>query len=467
MTNQTNSSNPSDQSNQANQLSHKLLVIAYIFPPFFSVGGSIRVVKFLKYLPSLGWKPYVLTVDDSREYKSLRREGSEELLTDLPPEVVVCRAVAGEASNTFMEKGRAARDKNKALKLVINTLRDIRDLMTRWFLIPDENITWLPFAVKQGRKIIKENQIDAIFVTCPPHSAAVIGTVLKWIVRRPLILDFRDDWVDTPWQAERPLFVRWVNKLMERVAISTADKVVLVTPVSHAAFEKRYPRQKAKAEKFIYIPNGVDLADYAYLDNAPPSASDTNNGKFTIVHAGLLTVAADWNRDPKPFFQALVNIRKANPEIGIRMLFTGELPPEYKAYVSEMGLEGVVEEVGYLPRPEFAMMLKNADMLLTINYAGFSTLIPGKIYEYWAVSGPPIMLLSEPGAASGLIEQYKLGVALKQDDTPEIQKAILNYYQQKADGKAVRITREGIDNFARSKLAEKLAGVLDSLKFKS
>ncbi|GIK62370.1 MAG: hypothetical protein BroJett018_01640 [Chloroflexota bacterium] len=441
----------------------KLLVIAYIFPPFFSVGGSIRVVKFLKYLPSLSWKPYVLTVDDSREYKSLRREGSEELLSDLPSEVVVCRAVAGEASSSLLEKGRAAREKSKFFKLVINTLRDIRDWVTRWLLVPDENITWLPFAVRQGRKIIKENEIDAIFVTCPPHSAAVIGAVLKRLSRRPLVLDFRDDWVDTPWQAERPAFVRRINKWLERFAVSSASKVVLVTPVSHAAFEKRYPRQK---DKMVYIPNGVDLADYAYLDNAP---QPTFAGKFTIVHAGLLTVAADWNRDPKAFFQALVNIRQAHPEIGdnMRMVFTGELPPEYKAYVTEMGLEGMVEEAGYLPRPEFATLLRNADLLLTINYAGFSTLIPGKIYEYWAVSGPPIMLLSEPGAAHQLIQQYKLGVALKQDDTAGIQQAIMEYYQQRADGQPVRITRDGIDNFARVKLAEKLAGALDGLKFRS
>lgn len=449
--------------NSGEKRPHRLLVIAYIFPPFFSVGGSIRIVKFVKYLPGLGWNPYVLTVDDSREHKSLRREGSEELLSDLPPEVVVCRAVAGEPTSSLMEKGRAARDKNKILKVVINTLRDIRDWVTRWLLIPDENITWLPFAVRQGRKIVKENQIDAIFATCPPHSAAVIGAVLKRLVRRPLVLDFRDDWVDTPWQAERPAFVRWVNKRLEQFAVGSASKVILVTPVSHAAFEKRYPRQK---DKMVYIPNGVDLADYAYLEGTPEPAFD---GKFTIVHAGLLSTAADWNRDPKAFFQALVNIRQQHSEIAdnMRMVFTGELPSEYKTYVTEMGLDGMVEEVGYLPRPEFASLLRNADLLLTINYAGFSTLIPGKIYEYWAVSGPPIMLLSEPGAAHQLIQQYKLGVTLKQNDTPGIQQAIMDYYQRRADGQPIRITRDGIENFARAKLAEKLAGVLDGLTIKS
>ena len=37
----------------------KVLMLSYVFPPFFSVGGSIRVVKFVKYLPALGWLPMV------------------------------------------------------------------------------------------------------------------------------------------------------------------------------------------------------------------------------------------------------------------------------------------------------------------------------------------------------------------------------------------------------------------------
>ena len=77
-----------------------------------------------------------------------------------------------------------------------------------------------------------------------------------------------------------------------------------------------------------------------------------------------------------------------------------------------MGLSAVVKELGFLPRNDLLRFMKASDMLLVINYEGFSTLIPGKIYEYWAVGGPPILLLSCPGAAASLIEQHSLGLTV-------------------------------------------------------
>ncbi len=436
-----------------------VLALAYIFPPFFSVGGSIRVVKFLKYLPALGWKPFVVTVDDSREYKRLRRGGSEELLADLPPEVVLCRTTAGEPSAALLERGRQARERSRLAKIVVNTLKTLRDWGTKWVLIPDENITWMPFAIRQGRRVVREAGIDVLFVTCPPHSAAVIGALLKLLTRKPLVLDFRDDWVGTHWQQTRPALVRAINRLLEWWSVRTADRVVLVTPLSREMFVRRYPRQRA--EKFVYIPNGTDLADYPFAE--APAPAPATDGPFTIVHAGLLSVAEDWPRSPEAVFRAIAHLRETQPEVGghIRLLFTGELPDEYRAQARALGLQDAVQEVGYLPRPEFAALLQSADLLLTINYHGFPTLIPGKIYEYWAVGGPPILLLSSPGAATQLIDTYRLGVSVETDDSQGVEAALLDLYRRRQAGTPLRLTRAGIEDFAREKLAARLAQTLE------
>ena len=41
-----------------------VLVVSYYFPPM-GMGGVQRTAKFVKYLPSFGWKPIVLTVTPS------------------------------------------------------------------------------------------------------------------------------------------------------------------------------------------------------------------------------------------------------------------------------------------------------------------------------------------------------------------------------------------------------------------
>ncbi len=436
----------------------RLLVVSYIFPPFFSAGGSIRVIKFLKYLPRLGWHPIVLTVDDRQEYEHLRREGSEELLQELPPEVAIRRTQAGEPPAGVVARGRAAREQSRAAGLVVNTLRALKRWAEHWLLVPDENITWLPFAVRAGREIIRKDRVQAIFATCPPHSAAVAGMLLKWLTGRPLVLDFRDDWVDTPWCRTRPALVQAVNRLLERWTVRTAARVILVTPRSRDAFRQRYPH--APEARFVYIPNGVDLADYPA---AAPIEARSPEGAFTIVHAGLLTVADDWHRSPEPVFDALRLIRQNEPELGrkIRLVFTGSLPDAYRDRVKEMGLQDAVEEVGYLPRPEFVRLLQCADTLLAINYEKFSTLVPGKIYEYWAIGGPPILLLSHPGAAQDLVEKFDLGATLDPADARGIARTLLGLFESRQRGEPVRIRRDGINEFDRPVLAGQLARTLE------
>ena len=74
----------------------KILIIARAFPPFLPVGHSIRVVKFIKFLPRFGWLPFVLTIDDRLEYEGTRKVGSESMLSDISETVQVFRTKAGK-----------------------------------------------------------------------------------------------------------------------------------------------------------------------------------------------------------------------------------------------------------------------------------------------------------------------------------------------------------------------------------
>ncbi len=435
-------------------------MVAYVFPPFFSVGGSIRVVKFLKYLPSQGWHPVVLTIDDKKETASQRREGSESMLTEIPAEVEIVRTTSGETSAETLNKGRALRQRNKLAGVVINILSKLRQFVRKFFLIPDVHITWLPYAVKLGRQIIADKQIDVIFATCPPHSVAIIGALLKKYSGKPLILDYRDDWIDTPWFRAKPALQRWIERRLEKWAVSAADHVILVTEFSREAFIKRYPGMPA--EKFIFIPNGCDLSDYPDVSEVKPELDPDH---FTILHAGIVFEADTWNRNPRSFFTAIKNICTKHPDIAqrLRVHFTGQLNPGVAQMVKDMGLSDQVCELGYLSREDLTRQMISADLLLAINYEGFSTLIPGKIYEYWAAGHSPILLLSARGAASGLIERHKLGLTVDFSDVESIENAILEVYRAKETGNAIHISRDGIERYSRAYLTTQLADVLNKV----
>jgi glycosyltransferase involved in cell wall biosynthesis len=438
----------------------KVLMIAHVFPPFCSVGHSIRAVKFIKYLPSLGCLPVVLTIDDRREYEDYLKQGSESLLSDIPQDVSIYRTFSGEPSLKYLEKENRYGQKNWLSAIIVKVLGGARRWAFRNLALPDRHVVWLPFAVKRGQKIIRSEGIDVIFATCPPHSATIIGVCLKLLTGKPLILDFRDDWIDTPWHHSKPALRRWIERRLERWVVKTADKVVLVTEWSKNAFLRRYPSEPS--EKFIFISNGCDLGEFTIPDSMITTAP---NSRFSILHAGSLNDSANWTRTPSVFFQAIQHILQEQPDLveELSITFTGFLPEGQRQLVKAMGLSTVVKELGFLPREDLLDLMKASEILLVINYDGFSTLIPGKIYEYWAVGGPPILLLSCPGAAENLMKQHGLGLTVDPIDIVGIQQAILTIYRKSKTTEPLRVNTAGIEAYDRKALASKLAQVVSTV----
>lgn len=434
----------------------RVLMVARVFPPFQSVGHSLRVVKFIKYLPALGWLPSVLTIDDRKEYEGDRRQGSDSLLVEIPSGVNVERTRAGEPSWAFLERERRFGQRNWLTRIITKVTGGCRRWAYRNLLVPDRCVLWLPFAVHRGRRIVRTRDVEVIFATCPPYSASLVGACLKRVTGKPLVLDFRDDWVGTPWYASKGPVLRLVNRWLESLAVRAADKVILVTEWSRTSFLQRYPLQ---ADKFVLIPNGCDLEEFTPANDAgpvPPAAG------FTILHAGTLNDAANWGRTPAALFRALHAIVQRDPSLAgeLRLAFTGALPQKQRQLVTELGLSSMVKELGFLPREEFLHVMQTAGMLLVINYDGYATLIPGKIYEYWAVGGPPILLLSCPGAASDLVQHYALGTSADPGDSDAIERAVLTAYQRSKTQAPMRVGTAGIERFDRKALAQQLGNVL-------
>jgi glycosyltransferase involved in cell wall biosynthesis len=421
------------------------------------VGHSIRVVKFIKYLPELGWHPVVLTIDDQMEYDTMRKVGSDALLSEIKPDVRIYRTAAGEPSVRFLEKERKFGQWNWLTRIIVRVLGGARRWAFRNICLPDRYLTWLPFALRRGREIVRNEGIDVIFATCPPHSASLIGAVLKRLTGKPLILDYRDDWIGTPWHNSKLAIRRWIEHKMESWVVKNADKIILVTEWSKNAFLERYHTQSP--DKFVFIPNGCDLEEFARFNSM---AEVPRNSKFTILHAGSMNISKFWGRSPVGLFQAVHHILQQQPELAkkLTLAFAGDIPEEYHRLAEEIGVAGVIKWLGHLPHDEVLRLMKSADLLLAMNYDGWSTLIPGKVYEYWAIGGPPILLLSCPGAASNFVERHGLGFTVEPSDVAGIQQAILIVYRQSKTDEPLRVSTDGIEAYDRQALTRKLAQVL-------
>ena len=89
-------------------MSKKVLIIAYYWPP--SGGSGVqRWLKFVKYLPQLGWEPYVFTPENPSI--AIR---DESLLKDVPVEAEVIRFPIWEPYESFSKLSGAMGQKKSA-----------------------------------------------------------------------------------------------------------------------------------------------------------------------------------------------------------------------------------------------------------------------------------------------------------------------------------------------------------------
>ncbi|MBP8990872.1 MAG: hypothetical protein KBG82_02720, partial [Spirochaetes bacterium] len=100
---------------------NKILIVSFFYPPT-GVTGSLRILKFTKYLPDFGYKPFVLTT-------SLNTHGRKDysLLNEIDSNVVIKRVDAFYL-------------KNYMSKLKFLKLNQILSFIDKYFFWPDGSI---------------------------------------------------------------------------------------------------------------------------------------------------------------------------------------------------------------------------------------------------------------------------------------------------------------------------------------
>lgn len=104
----------------------KLLIVAYYWPP--SGGSGVqRWLKFVKYLPSFGWTPYVFTPENPSV------EGRDEsLLKDVPKEAVVIHFPIWEPYGLFRKTSSLVKKPVRQIDLVSTGKRGVFQSITTW-----------------------------------------------------------------------------------------------------------------------------------------------------------------------------------------------------------------------------------------------------------------------------------------------------------------------------------------------
>ncbi|MDR4952643.1 glycosyl transferase family 1 [Chryseobacterium sp. ES2] len=425
----------------------KILIITYYWPPAGGPGVQ-RWLKFAKYLPDFGWKPIIYTPENP-SYPLL----DETLMKDVPENIEMVRTKIWEPYQ-LAEKLNKSNKKFKAGQFDVGKNQSWKSKLSIWvrgnFFIPDARVFWVKPSVTFLEKYLKENKIDTIVTSGPPHSLHLIGLGLKskmpdlkWIA------DFRDPWTEISYYKHLKLTKSSDKK--HRQLESSVFKNANITLATSYTDAENFRKAGANA---VCITNGFDESDSGKKEERQKSEN-----KFTLSYIGVL----EQLRNPENLWKVLDELVKENSEFAadFKLKFVGRIDDKILQTIENSSLKDHILNLGYLAHGKAVEEMQNSDILLITNFPNDSSkgIIPGKIFEYLA-SGKQILSFGPDKAdAAKILEETQAGKHFNYQDAETIKKFILEKYELWKNDSLLENTQH-IEQFSRKNLTQQLTEVL-------
>ena len=409
----------------------RLLMVALQFPPYGISTGRLRTIGFVRYLPSYGWVPIVVTARESAF-----SDRDPKTMADIPRGARVLRAMGGDLARILSIKG----------------------VYPNWMATPDRWNTWAFGAAVAATKAAKRYRVDALWATFPVPSALLAALLVRWLTRLPLIADLRDPMVYEAWPAEA--WQRFVYGWLERRVVRGAASVVLTTPRACDMYRKRYP--ELPAERFCEIPNGIEMDEAQKLSAQEKPAS--LDGPIVLLHSGLMEIP---DRDPQAFFKALrlLGDRGLLPQRPLKVVLRASgREGHFRAAVDAMGLGALVTMEPRLPHDEALAELSSAAGLLLFQGQACNRQIPAKAYEYLASRRPILGLMDPEGDTHALVHgRWDVPYCADMADAEAIVSMLVRFFRDLEAGAPYVPPASLMPNYSRQAQAFQLAQLLDKV----
>lgn len=222
----------------------RLLILAYDFPPYVSVGG-LRPFAWYKYLKEFGVEPVVVT----RQWGNVYGNELDYIAPGSSRETIVEETECGTIIRTPYKPNLANR---LMLKYGKNRFALVRKAVTAFY----EFAQYLFFVgpkscVYRGAKnYLRNNKVDAIIATGEPFVLFKYASALSRKHNIPWIADYRDPWIQNKNRSQ--FMERWSASL-ERDYLHNATSVITVSD-----FFKFQICQNVASKPFHIIPNGFN-----------------------------------------------------------------------------------------------------------------------------------------------------------------------------------------------------------------
>jgi galactitol-specific phosphotransferase system IIB component len=422
----------------------KLLIITYYWPPAGGPGVQ-RWLKFVKYLPEFDIQPIVY-IPENPTYpiidEGLQSEVSEKaiILKNKIFEPYGFASFFGKNKTKKISSGIIPNQKKQSF--LEKTLLWVRGNL----FIPDARFLWVQPSVKYLTNYIKENNIDTIVTSGPPHSLHLIGMQLKTALNVTWFADFRDPWTTIGYHKALKLssYAQKKHKTLEKEVLNTADTIIVTSKTTKTEF------QALTNKPIEVITNGYDVEEIT---------KQPLDEKFTLAHIGSFLS----ERNPILLWQSLQELILEHETFknDFQLKLIGATSQEVLDTINDFQLNDYVLNLGYVSHQEAVEHQRKSQVLLLIeiNSPDTKSIIPGKVFEYIVSERPIIALGPEGSDFAEIITSTNTGVFFTYNEKEKLKALLLTYYKLYQENN-LQVHAVGLQQYSRKSLTAQLVKII-------
>jgi hypothetical protein len=372
----------------------KILIISPHFPPS-NLAAVHRSRLFAQHLPSFGWEPLILMVDEKYYEESLDPNLSRLLPAGLAIEKVGAFPV------------------------------------TRPRLIGDIGLRSFFQLYRRAKQLIRKERIDFLYIPIPSFYVALLGRWLHAGTGVKYGIDYIDPWVHRFPGSDKTFSRHWFSSklaaLLEPIAVKKAS---LITGVAEGYYKGVLERNPHLGQRCLFgaMPYGGERGDHEKVAELGlrPYLFEKRPGKIQLMYAGAML--------PKAYapLEAILGAMKDHPEsvagLEIHFIGTGRGTDDPEGY----NIKPLAEKYGLWNKVifEYPRRIPYLDVLVHLEAVDGVFILgstephytPSKVYQ-GVLSGKPVLaVLHQESTAVKVIRTANTGIVLAFDGESEIQR---------------------------------------------
>ena len=438
----------------------KVLILAYDFPPYVSVGG-LRPYAWYKYFSEFGIFPIVVTRQWQNKYGNeldyaAASEYENDIIEQTASGIIIKTAYKPNLSNKLILKYGLSR-----FSLLRKLITLFYELFQFVFNIGPKSPLY--FAAKS---YLKKNKVDCIIATGEPFVLFKYASVLSKLYKIPWCADYRDPWSKKLLDTNN-LLINSFHSYFEKKIVNTAQNIFTVNEYFKHLISNRFQ------DIPIYnIANGFDPDSIMSVKNI-----QQNNSEFSIAYIGYIY---PWH-PVNSFLDVFRSFVISNPSFKLKLNFYGiNNASEFNKMIEEKfnDIQQYILIHNKIPNYQLLPILAQQNVLLLFNYYSF----PGtKIYDYIALNRKILFCYSNDEQAlflkshtfpydnshessdkfqEDLIKETNSGVIIENEE--HLKNVLLELYNEFNTYGFIHCNTVNADKYSRKHQVKKLAEIIQN-----